>query len=141
MSKAVAELLSALPGSSFDNTGGGCMVVAWPTGNDGAIVVTGVYGNSGDDNFNRHESDPNGDNYGLTGFFAMYHAQWFGEAPQDVEPVMVYESEPFDPTGDLDIDGWWPTDEYKFVASQAGAHAIAEVPRVAVAAHNFARSL
>ena len=141
MSRAVAELLAALPGSTFDNTGGGCMVVAWPTTGDGAIVITGVYGNSGSDNFNRHESEPDGDNYGLTGFFAMYHAAWYGGDPQDVEPVDVFESDPFDPTSSLDVDAWWPADEYAFCSVQNEAHAIAEVVRVAVAAHNFARDL
>lgn len=141
MSKAVAELLAALPGSTFDNTGGGCMVVAWPTIGDGAIVITGVYGNSGSDNFSWNDHDPNVEDSGLTGFYAAFHADWFGEDPQDIEPVDVYESDPFDPTGDLDIDGWWPDDEYAFVASQNGAHAIAEVPRVAVAVHNFSRDI
>ncbi|GGR64817.1 hypothetical protein J2S40_001153 [Nocardioides luteus] len=141
MSKAVAELLSALPGSTFDNTGGGCMVVAWPTGGDGAIVITGVYGNSGSDNFSWNDHDPDVEDSDLTGFYAAFHAAWFGEDPQDIDPVDVYESEPFDATADLDIDGWWPADEYAFCSIQNGAHAIAEVPRVAIAAHNFAKSL
>lgn len=117
------------------------MVVAWPTAGDGAIVITGVYGHQGCDNFGRDEFDRDGHNHGLTGFFAMYHAEWFGEDPQDVEPVMVYESEGFDPTSELDVNGWWPDDEFAFCEVQNEAHALAEVPRVAVAAHDFARAL
>jgi hypothetical protein len=141
MSKAVAELLAALPGSTFDNTGGGCMVVAWPTGDDGASVVTGVYGNSGCDNFSRGEDSADSGHTGLTGFYAMYHAEWYGEDPQDIEPVPVFESDDFSATDALDINGWWPDDEYAFCAAQDEAHAMAEVPRAAVAAHDFARRL
>ncbi|MGH3350913.1 MAG: hypothetical protein ACRDPS_09635 [Nocardioides sp.] len=143
MSKAVAELIAALPGSTFDNTGGGCMVVAWPAGNGGAIVITGIYGRSGGDNFSRGDDRTNVADDSLTGFDAWFHPAWFdGDGAYDSEDgQQVYTSDDFDATGDLDINGWWPDDEYEFTCAQNEAHAVAEVPRVAVTAHDFARNL
>lgn len=145
MSKAVADLIKALPESSFDNTGGGCMVVAMPAPSaerpDGAIVITGVYGASGCDNFSWGEDSRNGDtDMGLTGFFAMYHAEWYGEDPQDVDPVLVYESAYTSPFDGLDPADY-PEDEDAFVVEMERRQAQLEVDKTVAAIREFIRTL
>lgn len=142
MSKAVAQLMTDLPGSTFENTGGGCMVVAWPTGRQGAIVVTALFGAGAvGDTFSRGDDQISREDHRLTGFEAWYHHAWYSEDHDSANGQQIYVSEDFDATAHLDADGWWPEDEYAFEGAQNEAHAVAEVPRVAVAAHDFRRAL
>lgn len=131
MSKAVADLIATLPGATFDNTGGGCMAIVWPTGGNGAIAITGTFGRHGYDNFTRHDEDATHVNHDLTGFFAAYHAEWFGEDPQDVDPVIVYES------ADFDAESETGSDDYDAITAANMAKANAEISAVVAAMRAF----
>jgi hypothetical protein len=142
MSNPVADLMKALPGSEFYNTGGGCMAVAMRAGEEGAILITGMFGASGTDNFARGADRSNYVDADLTGFYATYHPDWWSETGGDADPVDVYESEDFDALAGVAWDSpEYPEDEDAYRLDANTRHAAEEVARTADAIRAFVNSL
>lgn len=140
MTNAVAELMKALPESEFYNTGGGCMAVVMRAGEEGAIIITGMFGASGTDNFSRGADRSNYVDADLTGFYATYHPDWWSETGGDADPVDVYESEDFDALAGVAWEDY-PEDEDAYRADANARQAAGEVARCASAVLAFANSL